>query len=555
MRPNPSDPFGQIVGRRSSRIALFAGLLAAYGCSGSDGGDSTETGGTGGGMAASGGSAAQTGGASSTGGLNSTSAGGSPEAGGATAASGGSQATGGTFVNGGASAAGGSVTAGTTGSGGTSTAGGSSAAGGSTVVLTPNITIDTATKYQTIDGFGAALPMWGGSTNMWTTAEVQKAVGMGDSEIGMSILRTIIDPDKNRWSYAVANLKEAKSYGSEVKALATPWSPPASMKGNNSTTCAGIKSSTDPTCRLKTDSYAAYATHLNDYVTYMSGQGVAIDVVSIQNEPDYPTDYESCLWNGTEFLNFVKNNASAIKGTKLMIPESLQFTRSFSDPTLNDATAVNNISYIGGHLYGAEASGKLSEYPLANQKGKPQWMTEWNFHEADGSGAAIWGGDNQTVWNESLDVVMRSVHMSMAAKWSAYIWWWGRRYYSFIGDGESAYGTTKSAVLKRGWAFSHYAKFVRPGYSMVKATANTTYANVQLTAYDGDKNVVVVLLNRATSAYKDVIFKIPNGVTSAKAYVTSQTTNRSALAITPAGTYATLSSLPARSIVTVVMSY
>jgi O-glycosyl hydrolase len=451
--------------------------------------------------------------------------------------------------------AGGSVTAGTTSSGGTSSRGGSSATGGSTVVLTPNITVDTATKYQTIDGFGAALPMWGSSTGMWTADEVHKAVGMGDSELGMSILRTIVDPDKNRWSYAVANLKEAKSYGSEVKVLATPWSPPASMKGNNSTTCAGIKSASDTTCRLKTGSYADYATHLNDYVSYMSGQGVTIDVLSIQNEPDWPTDYDSCLWNGTEFLNFVKNNASAIKGTKLMIPESLQFTRSFSDPTLNDATAVNNISYIGGHLYGAEASGKLSEYALATQKGKPQWMTEWNIHEADGSGAAIWGGDNQTVWNESLDVVMRSVHLSMTSKWSAYIWWWGRRYYSFLGDGESAYGTTKSAILKRGWAFSHYAKFVRPGYSMVKTTMNTTFNNVLLTAYEGDKNVVVVLLNRATSAYNDVIFKIPNNVASAKAYVTSQTANRAALTIAPAGQYATLSSLPARSIVTVVMSY
>ena len=90
---------------------------------------------------------------------------------------------------------------------------------------------------------------------------------------------------------------------------------------------------------------------------------------------------------------------------------------------------------------------------------------------------------------------------------------------------------------------------------MVKATANTTYSNVQLTAYDGDKNIVVVLLNRSTSAHNNVIFKIPNGVASAKAYVTSQTANRSALAITPAGQYATLSSLPARSIVTVVMSY
>jgi O-glycosyl hydrolase len=388
---------------------------------------------------------------------------------------------------------------------------------------------------------------------MWTTDEIHKFVGMGDTELGMTLIRTIIDPDTSRWSYAVANLKEGKAYGKNVRVLATPWTPPASMKTNGETTCKGM-TGTDANCRLKTDSYGAYAKHLNDYVTYMTGQGVAIDVVSIQNEPDYPTDYESCLWNGTEFLNFVKNNASAIKNTKLMIPESLQFTRSFSDPTLNDATAVDLISYIGGHLYGAEDAGKLSEYALANQKSKPQWMTEYNFHEADGSGAAIWGADNKAVWDESLDEVLKTVHLSMAAKWSAYIWWWGRRYYSFIGDGESAFGTTKGAVLKRGWAFSHYGKFVRPGYVRVGLTLNTTYSNVMATAYEGDNKVVAVLLNRATSDYNDVIFKIPSAITAAQAFVTSQTTNRTALTATTAGQYVTVN-LPKRSVVTVVMSY
>lgn len=421
-----------------------------------------------------------------------------------------------------------------------------SADGGVPVHLNADITIDTATRHQVIDGFGAALPMWGSASNMWTTDEVHKFVGMGNGELGLSIVRTIIDPDTNRWSYAVNNLKEARSYGRGVKILATPWSPPASMKDNNSTTNGGS---------LAPSSYGAYATHLNNYVKYMSGQGVGIDVVSIQNEPDWKTDYDSCLWTGAQFRDFVKGHASAIQGTKLMIAESLQFTRAYTDPTLNDPTAVNHIDYIGGHLYGAEAAGKLAAYPLAEQKGKHQWMTEWNIHEADGNGAAIWGGDDKAVWDETLDVVMRSVHMSMEARWSAYVWWWGRRFYSFVGDGESAYGTTKGAVLKRGWAFSHYSKFVRPGHTRVGATMNTSYDKVFLTAYEGDRTVVAVLLNRSTSEYKDVTFEIPTTVATAQAYVTSQHANRTALTATPNGQYATVSSLPARSIVTVVMSY
>ena len=91
------------------------------------------------------------------------------------------------------------------------------------------------------------------------------------------------------------------------------------MKDNNSTTNGGS---------LKTSSYGAYATHLNYYVKYMSGQGVTIDVVSMQNEPDWKTVYDSCIRNGAPFLNFAKNNVTPIQGTKIMVPESLQFTRS-----------------------------------------------------------------------------------------------------------------------------------------------------------------------------------------------------------------------------------
>ncbi|NLT53741.1 MAG: cellulose-binding protein, partial [Actinomycetales bacterium] len=100
-----------------------------------------------------------------------------------------------------------------------------------------DITVDPGTRYQTVDGFGAALPIWPGSASgMLTTSEVRTMVGMGDNELGLSILRTMLSHDSNTWSYAVANLKEAESYGSNVKFLASPWTAPAAWKTNNSLT-------------------------------------------------------------------------------------------------------------------------------------------------------------------------------------------------------------------------------------------------------------------------------------------------------------------------------
>lgn len=425
-------------------------------------------------------------------------------------------------------------------SSGSSSSSSTSSSSSSSGQLAVDMQVMPQTRYQTIDGFGAALPMW--TTNMLLSDEVRTLVGMGDEELGLSILRTIISPNSDEWELAVDNLKDAKAFGEDLQILASPWSPPAYMKSNGSTTNGG---------KLLTNYYPAYATHLNDYVSYMAAEDVEIDVVSVQNEPDWHPSYDSCDWSGTELRNFLRDHGATIQA-KMLVGESLRFNRAYTDPSLNDAGALQNFEYVGGHLYSAQSSGTFTRYPLAESRGKHRWMTEWLIHDADGGGAAIWGGNNLTVWNETLDSVLASVHQSMDVQWNAYIWWWARRFYSLIGDGESQYGTERGAVLKRGWAFSHYAKFVRPGYTRVGLTVRSGFNSVYTTAYQGDGKTVVVLLNRSNSNYRDVVINSAASIAGAEAYVTSQSQNRAPLNVTLSGSSSVID-IPARSIVTLVM--
>lgn len=178
----------------------------------------------------------------------------------------------------------------------------------------PDITVNTATTYQTVDGFGAATPIFGGSGDPWTTSETQTLVGMGSGQLGLSIVRTVVSPVSSEWGLYADNLKTAKSYGSDVKVLASPWTAPASFKANNSRINGG---------KLKTDYYDDYAAHLNSYVQYMKGQGVAIDVTSVQNEPDWHPAYDSMDWTGTELQTFVRDQGANVKDTKLLVAESM----------------------------------------------------------------------------------------------------------------------------------------------------------------------------------------------------------------------------------------
>lgn len=406
----------------------------------------------------------------------------------------------------------------------------------------PDLTVSTGTKYQTIDGFGAAVSIWGGA---WSTADTQTLVGMGDNQLGLSIVRTGISPVSSEWGAQVSALKTAKAYGSNVKILASPWTAPAAWKSNNSRINGGT---------LLTSRYGDYANHLNSYVQYMKSQGVTIDVTSVQNEPDWHPDYDSMAWTGDTLRNFVRDHGAKITGTKLMVAESLGSNRAYTDPTLNDATARNTIGYIGGHIYGQENGPNLSRYPLAAQYGKNQWMTEWNYHQADGNGSNIWGDpSNLAAWNETLDVIMPSVNRTMEANWSAYVWWYGRRYYSFIGDGESAYGTTGGAVLKRGWAFSQYSKYVRPGYQRIGVTEGPKASPLDVTAYQGDGKITLVILNRSTNAVNGAVVQAPQDVRSALHTMTSQYSSRAARTTSVNGSQVTVD-VPARSISTVVLT-
>jgi len=342
--------------------------------------------------------------------------------------------------------------------------------------------IDLANTLQVIRGFGAAniLP-W--RPDM-TVDQVNKAFGTGAGQIGFTILRLRIPPDTSEFALQVATVQSASALG--VKIIASPWTPPALMKTND--TIVGGE--------LKINSYTAYAAHLKSFVDYMAVRGVPLYAVSVQNEPDVTVTYESCSWNATQMVNFVKNNAPSI-GVKIIADESMNFSHTITDALLNDPAAAANLSIVGGHPYGVV---NLTNYPLAKSKGKEVWSTEYL--------------DLDTTWSHVLGTG-KQINDCMVANMNAYIWWYIVRYYGPIRE--------DGTVLKRGYVMSQFARFIRSGYSRVNATANPQ-TSVYVTAYTNGTKVVIVVVNTGSSI--EQVFSILNGsVTTMTPYVTSSTKN------------------------------
>ncbi|WP_328653459.1 RICIN domain-containing protein [Micromonospora sp. NBC_00330] len=341
---------------------------------------------------------------------------------------------------------------------------------GATEAVAAPASINPSATRQTIRGFGAmAHAAWIGDL---TAAQRDTAFGTGEGRLGFSLLRIPVNENQADWSRDLATAQRAVALGATV--FASPWNPPASMietftRGNQTNAR-----------RLRYSSYGAYATHLNDFTTHMRNNGVNLYGISVQNEPDYAAEWT--WWTSSEMLRFLRENAGSIS-TRVIAPESFQYVKSVSDPILNDSAALANVDIIGAHLYGTSYANFA--YPLFKQRGagKELWMTEVYYPNSNTN-----SGD---AWPEALDVG-EHVHRAMVdAEFQAYVWWYLRRSYGPMReDGQ---------ISKRGAMMAHFARFVRPGYVRIDATANPA-SNVYVSAYRGGDTVVIVAINKNTSS-------------------------------------------------------
>ena len=366
----------------------------------------------------------------------------------------------------------------------------------------PTVTIDFDSLHQIIRGFGGATP---GYLPVMTLSEVDTAFGTDDGQIGLSILRIEIQPDSNLWARYLPSAKKAHDMGAII--IASPWNAPYNMvEAVNGTT------------KVRYDMYSEYAAYLNSFITYMKNNGVPIYGVSIQNEPE-STSWTH--WTPDEMLRFMKENAQVIEGTRVMDPESWSFKRSYTDPILNDSAACANTDIICGHIYG----GGLGPYPLAEQKGKEVWMTEYLFGDQNSG--------NNWYWAMYLATNINAV---MKADMSVYVWWTLVRYYGLIGDGTKAANPldpnesypAKGEVTKKGYVMSQFSKFIHPGYYRVESSVYPSIGSVDITAYkDSLSSKVVVVAVNSGSTEAETVFRIQNGTLpiTFTPYTTSETKN------------------------------
>jgi O-glycosyl hydrolase len=369
-------------------------------------------------------------------------------------------------------------------------------------VLMSTATINASTVQQTIKGFGGAVIL--GWQNDLTSAQRVKAFSPTDG-MGLSIVRVRVSPNSADWAANKATIDACKANGGS--AIASAWTAPASMKDNNN--LVGGK--------LNTSAYAAYAAHLTAFNTAVGG----VSAISPINEPNINVSYESMKMTASEVAAFVAAQGSNC-GAPIMAPEPFDMDQSYINTYLSNATARSKTSFVCGHIYGKN--------PYYYDFGKPTWMTE---HYTNSS---VSGND----WANAM-IAAKEIHDCMNVGWSAYIWWYIRRSYGPMDENGN--------VTKLGYVMTHFAKWIRPGYTKISCTPNPS-TGVFVTAYKSGSRMVVVAINQNTASTYQAFSVSGISYTGFNRFRTTSSSNLSADSFN-AGTSFGIT-LPASSITTLV---
>lgn len=375
------------------------------------------------------------------------------------------------------------------------------------------VNILAAEDKQMIQGFGCATVFTPPNTTVYTSEEFNRLFADGNGKVGLSVLRIRLASDDAWRAVELNHAKWAIQNGARV--FASPWSPPASMKTNNSIIGGS----------LKPDSAAAYAKYLNDFANYMAANGAPLYAVSVQNEPDWNPSYESCVWTAAEMRDFLKNHGQLITSTRLMAPELVNNNQTYINTILADNAATANVDILGTHIYG----GGIIDNPEVKNKGKEIWMTEHL--------------DTNTYYTANINTAVEIHDCLTKANFNVYIWWYGKRFYGLVGQ--------DGIVTKRGYVMSQFARFIKPG-SVRLGTSSNSRPDVLISAYRNGAKKIIVAINTGVNNVNQKITIQGAAINEVIPYLTNNSKNAEQATKIPASNNSFNYTLPPNSIATFV---
>lgn len=349
---------------------------------------------------------------------------------------------------------------------------------------TTRISADPTIRHQMMDGIGGSIAFNTPDYEALSATKKNEIENLLYVDCGIDIVRL-----RTGNSDALNNELAMRAQRNGTKTLLTCWSPPASLKSNNS-----IVSGTLRIVSRKYD-YAGFANWWHDR---LSASNWTHDFISIQNEPSYdPGDKETCRFFANETVPATTSGSASYRLALDAVYNRIrnearrpQFvavdaeTHSAFNAIAPTVSGLSYVNHLGFHNYGTnDFAGVQARY-----NGRRGWMTEWG---KDGTTA-----DPGILENWLL--LAADIHETLVeADASAYLAWrmvHGNntgQVWAMIGVENGQYQVQNSF-----YSVKHFAKHISSGHQRFEVTNSGTNANLRASGYinpAGNQLTVIVL--------------------------------------------------------------
>ncbi len=387
--------------------------------------------------------------------------------------------------------------------------------------------LDTAFTMQEVEGYGAALT--GSSAwliNRKLTPQTRQALlnELFDPEagIGISYLRLTMgasDFSLSDFTYndlpagqtdfgleqfslsqdredVIPVMKEILQIAPDLKILGSPWSPPAWMKTNGK--LAGG--------RLRADCYPVYADYFVRYIRAMKEEGIAIDAVTVQNEPlHFTANYPCMQMQVNEQLQFIKSNLGPVFEAEGITAKIITYDHNWDRPDypitiLDDPEARKYVAGSAFHAYAGDVSAMGTVHQV--HPDKALYFTEIS----GGAWATDFAGN--LMWN------MRNIFIGTARNWSKNALLWNLALDENYGPQNNGCGNCRGVITinsvtgeitrnEEYYAIAHFSKFVRPGAQRVSGNLPQSAGDAGVVAFQNtDGSKVMIAANYSNEAVR-----------------------------------------------------
>jgi glucuronoarabinoxylan endo-1,4-beta-xylanase len=361
--------------------------------------------------------------------------------------------------------------------------------------------IDVDTRHQKIEGLGASTAFY--TPDLVNHQEKNKLYNLLFKDLSLDILRihNYYDINPQNFNETVEIIKSGRAaLGRDMKIMISSWSPPIYLKSNNNMIGGTLKKNNGKYV------YDEFADWWCESLVALKKEGINVDYLNIQNEPDYPAPYISCVFAATEASDptqagydkafetvWQKLNAEMSPDMpKMLAPETSSL--GHSERYIKNLDSLSHVYGYAHHLYNCSFCGEFPDRfittmnrfnELVSQYGnKPKFQTEFEVAPIN------WAGAMSTAL---------LIHNSMTIEQvAAYLYWdlfWNPDS-GLISINDSVSYTINPAY----YTFKQYSAFIDSDWQRVDALSDNSALRISAYVSPDNTKLTAVIINTSPDA-------------------------------------------------------